>query len=96
MFSLHLSFQVWGRYSSVAHYIPITLSEKLYLNNLILYHKLMRSCYCLHFSDRVQGLTIMQQLPSLGKQASPLGVLTAGSERKRGREGQAREREARG
>lgn len=43
----------------------------------------MRSCYCLHFSDRCKGLTIMQQLPSLGKQASPLGVLTAGSERKR-------------
>ena len=43
----------------------------------------MRSWYCLHFSDRCKGLTIMQQLPSLGKQASPLGVLTAGSERKR-------------
>ena len=48
------------------------------------YHKSMRSWYCLHFSDkRCKGPTIIQQLPSLASQASPSGVLTAGSERKR-------------
>lgn len=60
----------------IIHQLPTIyqlLYEKLYLNNLILTTNSWGHAIVSIFSDRCKGLTIMQQLPSLGKQASPWG-----------------------
>lgn len=95
MFSLHLSFHV----GDIIHQLPTIyqlLYEKLYLNNLILTTNSWGHAIVSIFQIGARASPSCSNFPLWASRPVPWGFWQQDQKEKRGREGQAREREVRG